>query len=151
MSSGFPPSAVGYFARMQVNGSQSITGLLERLSGDIATLVRQEIALARAELEEKAHSAVAGMALLAVAAAAGLAAGAVLVAAAVLALATAMPAWLAALIVAAMLITIAGATLLAGVSRLKRTAPMKPERTIEWVKEDMRWLSEQRSSAERSS
>jgi hypothetical protein len=135
----------------QANGNQSIKGAFERLSNDVATLARQEVALARAELEEKARSAAAGIALIAVAAAAGMAAAAVLVAAAVLALATAMPAWLAALIVAAVLVTIAGPAMLAGVSRIKRATPVKPERTIEWVKEDVQWLSEQRSSAERSS
>jgi uncharacterized membrane protein YqjE len=135
----------------QTNGHRSIAGLLEKLSADIATLVRQEVALARAELEEKARSAATGVALLAVAAAAGLAAGAVLVAAAVLALATLMPAWLAAFIVAAVLLTIAAPAGLAGISRIKRATPVKPERTIEWVKEDVRWLSEQKRSAERSS
>jgi cytochrome c biogenesis protein CcdA len=135
----------------QTNGSQSFASLLERLSGDVATLVRQEVELARAELEEKARSAVAGVALVAIAAAAGLAAGAVLIAAVVLALATVMPAWLAALIVAAVLLTIAAPAWLAGVSRIKLATPIRPERTIEWVKEDVRWLSEQTRSAEKSS
>jgi uncharacterized membrane protein YqjE len=135
----------------QTNGHLSIAGLLEKLSSDVATLVRQEVALARAELEEKAQSATTGVALLAVAVMAGLAASAVLIAAIVLALATVMPAWLAAFVVAAVLLTIAAPTGLAGVSRIRRATPVKPERTIEWVKEDVRWLSEQKSSAERSS
>jgi uncharacterized membrane protein YqjE len=133
------------------NGNLSITALLEKLSSDVATLARQEVALARAELEEKMRSATTGAALLAVAAAAGLAAGAVLVAALVLVLALFMPAWLAAFIVAAVLLTIAAPAGLAGISRIRRATPVKPERTIEWVKEDVRWLSEHKSSAERSS
>jgi len=134
----------------QTDGRQSIARLLQRLSSDVRTLVQQEAALARAEFEEKLRSAMAGIVLLVVAAGAVMAAGAVLVAAAVLALATAMPAWLAALIVAAGLLTIAAPALLAGVSRIRHATPVKPERTIEWVKEDVRWLSEQTSSAERS-
>jgi uncharacterized membrane protein YqjE len=135
----------------QTNGSVSIAQLLERLSTDIATLVRQEVELAKAELTEKAQSAAAGMVLLLVAAGCALAAGAVLIAAFVLLLSTVMPSWLAAFIVFVVLVTVAAPAGLAGVSRVRRATPLKPERTIAWVKEDLRWLSERTSSAGKSS
>ena len=72
---------------------------LERVATLTSTLVRQEIALAQAEIGEAASAAAMGLALLATAALLGITGLVLLIVTVVLGLATAVPAWLAALLV----------------------------------------------------
>src|SRR5690348_18358250 len=98
-----------------MNVEESSTGeLVRRMSEQVSTLVRDELALARIELVEKGKRAGIGVGLFG---GAGMFAwyglGALIVTA-ILALALALPAWLAALIVAVVLFAVAGALALVG-------------------------------------
>jgi uncharacterized membrane protein YqjE len=127
----------------------SLGGLVKVLSTQISTLVRQEIALARAEMAAKAKGiGLAAAALIVAAVLAFLAAG-VLSACFVLAIAPALPGWLAALIVAAAYLLVAGILVLIGVGSVKRTGKPVPKHTIETVKEGASWARHPTRSAER--
>jgi len=97
---------------------QSTPGLLSRLFGDFTSLLRNEIALAKAELAESTSRAKAGLAALMGAIATLLAGSLVLVAALVLGLAEVMEPWLAALIVGVVITAIGVALLIAAKKKL---------------------------------
>jgi uncharacterized membrane protein YqjE len=118
---------------------RSVAELMKQLSDQTATLVRQELDLARAEMAEKGKKAGLGVGMFGGASVFGLYALGALVACAILALALAVQGWLAALIVAAVLGVIAGVLALMGKRNVKQGVPPTPERTIESVKEDVEW------------
>jgi hypothetical protein len=60
----------------------------------------------------------------------------------VLALDEALPGWLAALIVAAVLLALAGALAAVGRSKVSSSQPLKPERAVAGVQEDIAILKE---------
>ena len=111
--------------------------LLKQLSDQTATLVRQEMELARAELVEKGKQAGIGAGAFGGASLVGIFGLQALTATLILALATAMDAWLAALIVSAAYLLVAGVLALVGKSRVERATPPVPERTQESVREDV--------------
>lgn len=118
--------------------------LLADLSRDVAALVRDEIALARAEVRAKIRTAVRHVALVAAAAAiAGL--GAVtLVAGAVLVLVRlGMPGWGAALLVGVTLAATAALLAARGLSAL-RASELAPTLTIQTLREMAEWPSRAR-------
>ncbi|MFL6128795.1 MAG: phage holin family protein [Mycobacteriales bacterium] len=112
--------------------------LASEVAKDLSTLVRQEIALAKAELQQEAKTAGAAAGALG---GAGFAGYFVLVFLS-LGLMWGLDAWLplgwAAVVVAAVWAVVAAVLAVVGRSRLKRFNP-KPERTIETVKEDVQW------------
>ena len=111
--------------------------LLKQLSDQTATLVRQEMELARAELVEKGKQAGIGAGAFGGASLVGIFGLQALTATLILALATAMDAWLAALMVSAAYLLVAGVLALVGKSRVERATPPVPERTQESVREDV--------------
>ena len=118
--------------------------LAAEVAKDLSTLVRQEIALARAELQQEAKTAgVAAGAL----GGAGFAGYFVLVFLS-LGLMWGLDAWMplgwAAVLMAGVWAVIAAVFAAVGRSRLKRFNP-KPERTIETVKEDVQWAKTRNS------
>ena len=133
------------------NGSETrpVGELLKELSQQTATLVHQEVELAKAELSQKGRTAGAGAGLFGVSAAIGLGALGALTACLILALAAIVPAWLAALIVALVYGAIAAVALQQGRQKMRNAAPPVPEQTIETVKEDVQWARNQARSAER--
>jgi hypothetical protein len=122
--------------------------LLKELSEETATLVRQELALARAELSEKGKQAGAGAGMLGAGGVAALLALGSLTACLIAALDLAMATWLAALIMAVVWGAIAGVLALTGRERLSQTTPI-PEQTIDTVKEDVEWAKNPTRSARR--
>lgn len=128
---------------------QSIGDLLKRLSQETATLVRQELELAKAEATEKGKEAGVGAGMLGGGGLMGVFALGSLTAAVILALDLAIAGWLAALIVAVVYAAIAGILALQGRNRLKDAGPPVPEQTIETVKEDARWAKTRARSAGR--
>ncbi len=122
---------------------QSIGDLLKHLSEQTATLVRQELDLAKAEMQQKGKRAGVGIGLIGGGGVLALAAVGALTATLILALAEWMDAWLAALIVT--VAYAAGAALLAlqGKEKVGQATPPVPEQTIETVKEDVRWAKSQ--------
>ena len=122
--------------------------LVKDLSSQTSTLVRKEIELARAELQQKGKEAGKGAGMLAAAAVFGLLAMGALTAALIAVLDTAMATWIAALIVMALWAVVALVLAKAGQSALKRATPPVPQ-TVETVKEDIQWAKNPTGSAPR--
>jgi hypothetical protein len=114
---------------------ESITTLLRRLTDELLTLFRQEMALATAEVSRTVAGYLTGIASIAIGGAVLYAGFLALIAAAVLGLAHVVSDWLAALIVGGVIALIGGGLLLAGMKKLK-AEDLKPERTINSVRED---------------
>ena len=128
---------------------ESTAELVKDLTREVSQLVRQEMALAKAEMTEKGKKAGVGAGLLSGAAVLALAAVGGSMTSLILLLDLVMPSWLAAIIV-----TVAygiGAALLGlrGKERLGEAAPPAPERTIESVKEDIQWAKTHATSNDR--
>jgi uncharacterized membrane protein YqjE len=117
---------------------QSIGELLKQLSEETSTLVRQELALARAELEQQGKRAGMGAGMLGGAGVAGLLTLGALTATLIGVLDTAMAFWLAALIVTVVWAAVAGVLALQGRNKIQQATPPAPQ-TVETVKEDVRW------------
>lgn len=122
---------------------QSFGDLAKRLSEQTSTLVRQELALARAEMEEKGKRFGIGGGLLGAGGLLALYALGALVAALVLILVeVGVAAWLSALIVAAGLAAIAGVLALAGRKQVQEAGPPAPEQALETTKQDVEHVKE---------
>jgi uncharacterized membrane protein YqjE len=134
------------------SGSQarerSIGELVGDLSQQTSTLVRQELELARAELQQQGKLAGKGAGMLAAAAAAALLALGALSAALIVLLDKAMATWVAALIVMALWAILAAVLAKAGQRALKQATPPAPQ-TVETVKEDIQWAKNPTGSAPR--
>jgi hypothetical protein len=118
-------------------GEQSTADLVQRASEQISRLVRDELALARAELTEKGKHAGIGVGLFGGGGVMALYGFGALVGAVILLLALAMPGWLAALIVAVLLFAVAGVMALVGRSQVKRATPPQPTETVSNVRADV--------------
>ena len=121
--------------------------LFKRLSEETSTLIRQEMALARAELQEKGKTAGRGAGMFGGAGALGLLAAGALTAAIILLLDKVMVAWLAALIVAVVYGAIAAVLGMRGKEEIQRATPPVPEQTLETTKEDVEWAKTRARSA----
>jgi uncharacterized membrane protein YqjE len=118
--------------------SASSTGeLVSRLSEQVSTLVKDELALARAELVEKGKRAGAGAGLLGGTAVLALYGVGALIATAILLLDLVWPAWLAALVVAVVIFLIAGVLAMIGRKEVKQATPPLPEAAKESVVADV--------------
>jgi len=129
-----PPQAQGQQAPHTDVGDVSIGELLGNVSQDLSTLLRQELALAKAELKTEASKAGKGAGMLG---AAGFAGYMVVLFASIAvwwALANVMDQGLAALIVAAVWAIAAGVLYSAGRRKLREMNP-KPERTVDTLKQ----------------
>jgi type IV secretory pathway TrbD component len=122
--------------------------LVKELSSQTSTLVRQEIELARAELQQKGKLAGKGGGMLGGAAIAAVLALGALTAALIALLSLAMDTWIAALIVMALWAIVAAVLAKAGQTSLQRATPPAPQ-TIETVKEDIQWAKNPTGSAPR--
>jgi Putative Actinobacterial Holin-X, holin superfamily III len=125
-----------------------ISELVRDLSQQTSTLVRKEIELARAELQQQGKIAGKGAGLLGGAAAAGLLALGALTAGLIALLDKAMDTWIAALIVMALWAIVAAVLAMAGRRALQRATPPAPQ-TVETVKEDIQWAKNPTGSAPR--
>ena len=122
--------------------------LVKDLSQQTSTLVRQEITLAQAELQQKGKVAGKGAGMLAGAAVAGLLALGAMTAALITLLDDAVATWVAALIAMALWAVVALVLAKAGQSALKRATPPAPQ-TVETVKEDIQWAKNPTGSVQR--
>ena len=125
-----------------------IGDLVKELSSQTSTLVRQEIELARAELQQKGKLAGKGAGMLGGAAIAALLALGALTAVLITLLDDVMPTPLAALIVTALWAVVALVLASAGRKSLQRATPPAPQ-TVETVKEDIQWAKNPTGSAPR--
>jgi hypothetical protein len=113
--------------------------LLRRLSDETTMLVKQEVELAKAELQEKGKQAGMGAGMFGGAGLFGVGAFAALTACIIAALELAMALWLAALIVAVVYAAVAGVLAMSGKRKVKEAAPPVPEQAMDSVKEDVEW------------
>ncbi len=113
--------------------------LLRDLSIETATLVRQEVTLARVEIEAKIRQAAKALPLFAVAAALGVGAFGAFTAALIALIALAVPAWASALLVTVVYGVVAVALVQSARAALRAAAPPIPEQTAQTLKEDIAW------------
>jgi uncharacterized membrane protein YqjE len=117
---------------------RSVADLVKELSQETSELVRQELALARAELREQGKRAGTGAGMLGGAGVAGLLTLGSLTAMVIALLDMAMATWVAALIVTVVWAVVAGVLALQGRNKIKEATPPAPQ-TVDTVKEDVRW------------
>jgi hypothetical protein len=111
--------------------------LVQDLSRQTSTLIRQEMRLAQAELTEKGKHAGKGAGMFGGAGLVALYGVGALVAAAILGLATVLEPWIAAAAIGAGLLLVAGILALTGKRELDEAGPAKPEQALESVQRDV--------------
>ena len=111
--------------------------LVQDLSRQTSTLIRQEMRLAQAELTEKGRHAGKGASMFGGAGVVALYGVGALVAAAVLGLATVLEPWIAGAAIGFGLLLVAGILALTGKRELDEAGPPKPEQAIESVQRDI--------------
>jgi uncharacterized membrane protein YqjE len=111
--------------------------LVHDLSQQTSQLVREEMALAKAELQEKGKHAGLGIGLFSGAGLLAFFGTACLLATVILLLALVMPSWLAALVVTVVLFAAAGIAALVGKKHVQEATPPKPEQTIDNLPRDV--------------
>lgn len=116
---------------------QSTAELVQRATEQVSTLIRDELALARAELTEKGKHAGIGVGLFGGGGALALYGLGALVAAVIMLLALVIPAWLAALIVAVGLFAMAGVLALVGRKQVRRAVPPVPSAAADSLRADV--------------
>ena len=117
------------------------------LTRDVSLLVRQEVALAKAELAQKGRVAAPGLGMIGGAGVVGLMAAGAVTAFLILVLSIFLPEWLSALIVGTVLAAVAYLLVKQGKERLGDAGAPVPEQTIETVKEDVAWAKTRATSA----
>jgi hypothetical protein len=123
--------------RREHDGEKPLGELVQDLSRQTSTLIRQEMRLAQAELAEKGRHAGKGAGMFGGAGAVALYGVGALVAAAILGLATVLEPWIAAAAVGAGLLLIAGVLALTGKKELDEASPPKPEQALDSVQQDV--------------
>jgi cation transport ATPase len=130
--------------------NRSLTELLKELRDESTRLFRQEIALAKTEMSEKASHAGRNLGYLAVGGAIAYAGALVLLMACVVGLYVALEAaglshatagWLAPLVVGAVVIVVGYAFVQKAIATLKHES-LKPERTVETLQDNTNWIKE---------
>ena len=122
----------------------STAQLVSRMTEQTSTLVRSEMQLAKAEIQQTVKDVGRGAGLFGASGVLALYGGGALVATAVLGLSTFLDGWLAALIVTLVLFAIAGVAALAGKKKVQQAAP-PVEATKRNVARDIAAVKEARS------
>ena len=123
--------------RRATEGDRPLGELVQDLSRQTSTLIRQEMRLAQVELTEKGRHASKGAGMFGGAGLVALYGVGALVAAAVLGLATVLEPWIAAAAIGAGLLLIAGILALTGKKELNEMGPPKPELAMESMQRDV--------------
>ncbi len=126
----------------RVRSARPLAALLSDLAGETSTLVRQEIALFKAELNEKLGQIGVGAGALGAGAIIAFSGWLALVAAAILGLSHILAPWLSALIIGILVIALGAGLALFGKSRLKADA-LVPRRSLNSLREDEAWIRDQ--------
>ena len=137
---GSPPGSSP--ARLSMD--ESVGQLVSQLTTDLGQLTRQELALAKAELQAEAKKAGKGAGMLGGAAFAGWMVALFLSLTVMWALDEAMDLIWAALVVAAIWAVVAAVLAMTGRKELQEVNP-KPDQTVESLKEDAKWLKTRKS------
>jgi hypothetical protein len=120
----------------------SVAELVKQLSEQTSRLARQEVDLAKSELERKGRTLGVGLGAFGAAGLVGVLALGALTAMLILALSEAVDAWLAAAIVTVVYAAIAGVLALIGKSKAERATPPVPERARRSVRRDVEVVKE---------
>ncbi|HEX8272725.1 MAG TPA: phage holin family protein [Longimicrobiaceae bacterium] len=127
----------------------SLGDLFKQLAQDSATLVKQEVALAKVEMRENLRSAGKDAAMIAVGGGLLLVGLLALIAALVAVVGDALDNyWLGALIVGLLFTVVGGLLAKKNLEKLKKDG-LGPEQTIQTLKEDKRWLQSEMQQAKR--
>jgi hypothetical protein len=116
---------------------QSTAELVQRASEQISRLVRDEIALAKAELSEKGKHAGIGLGLFGGGGVLALYGTGAAVATLIIVFHLFLPLWLAALIITVACFLLAGVMAMIGRSQVRKAVPPEPKAAIESVKADV--------------
>lgn len=128
---------------------ESMGQLFKELSDDLSTLMRQELALAQAEMTQKGKRAGVGIGMLGAGGLLGFVGLLALTATIIALLATTIKVWVAALIVTAVYFIAAGALALVGKNQVTQAVPPVPNQTTETLKEDVQWAKTQLPSGKK--
>jgi hypothetical protein len=127
----------------QLRDERSLGDLFAELARETATLIRQEVQLAKTELTESANEAGRGVAFLLLGGAVAYAGFLALLTALILGLWDAgMEGWQAALLVGLVVAIVGGFLVMRARDTLKASS-LAPRRTIASLKEDTRWAKDQ--------
>lgn len=129
-------------AEQIIKDERSLGDLFSELANETETLIRQEVALAQAELTKKAAKAGMDIGLITVGGAVAFVGFQAIIAAIIFGLAHFIPLWLSALIVGVVLAIAGGLIALWAWKALKSVEPV-PRQTVETLKEDAKWLKNQ--------
>lgn len=125
--------------RMRLDGSAeaSTADLVSRMSEQVSTLVREELALARTEMVEKGKRAGTGAGLLGAAGVLALYGVSALLLTIGALLALVWPAWVAALVVTVAVLAVAGVAALMGKKQVEQAVPPAPTAAVDSAKRDV--------------
>ncbi len=126
----------------QSTDDRSLGELFSELSRQSSTLIRQEVALAKAEFKQKSSEAGKDIGMMAAGGALVYAGLLALIATIIIILANVIPWWLSALLVSLVVLGIGGLLIQRGMASLKQSG-IAPEQTIESLKEDAEWAKRQ--------
>jgi uncharacterized membrane protein YqjE len=130
----------------RTDDERSVGELVQALSQQTTTLVRQELQLAQVELQEKGKRMGVGAGMFGGAGLVALYGVGALIAAAIVGLGTLVEPWLAAAIVGVALLAVAGVLALTGRKQVERGTPPLPEEAIESTKRDVDELKQRARS-----
>jgi MFS family permease len=123
----------------------TLGALVNDMTQQMSTLVRDEMRLAQAEMTQKGKAAGLGIGLFGGAGVVALYGVGALVATLILALSLAITPWLAALIVTVVLFAVAAVLALVGKKNVSKATPAMPEEAIAGLKEDVATVKGERS------
>jgi hypothetical protein len=123
---------------------QSVGELLGGLYHDTSNILRLEIELAKAEMSQKASRVGKNVGFLAAGGIVAYTGVLAIVAGIIGLLALLVPVWLSALIVGIVIAAVGGILIRSGLKTLQQEQAA-PQKTIETLKEDARWMSDQRN------
>ncbi|MGH9630903.1 MAG: phage holin family protein [Bryobacteraceae bacterium] len=139
---------LGEYAFVQEGSAEadrSTANVLKDIVGNVQEIIRSEVRLAKTEVREETRKVSAAGKLLAVGGVLGFYALGFIFLSLYLLLAFFVSVWIAALIVGVVLGGLAAILALKGRAKLKAITP-KPEKTIESVKENAKWIKDQTRS-----
>jgi Co/Zn/Cd efflux system component len=119
-----------------------LSELFSDLVTETSNLVRNEVALARVELTDKANKIGRNIGSLVIGGAVAYAGVLAIGAAVIMLLSRVMPDWLAALVVGLIVVCVAWLMISKAITELQKVE-LKPEETVESVKEDAQWIKDQ--------
>jgi uncharacterized membrane protein YqjE len=128
--------------RTEELSERSVGELVQQVSQQTATLVRQEMRLAQVELQEKGKRAGIGAGMFGGAGVVALYGVGAVLAAVIMLVATAIEPWVSALIVGVVLLATAGILALLGRRQVEQATPPKPERAMESMQHDVEHVKE---------